>query len=266
MKRAEAGFTLPELIVVMMMTAVLATVLFQFMTSYLRFSAGAESDNIAFVDRLNAGDYLRENIGASSGLMSQNSLDDTHIPASVQDPLDSLHWMALFPYASPVGYGNTSSVTPLLYFRKYSKNSSNEIIMNGVQPYEDEFIVYHDGASRQLRVRTLANTDASGNTRLTSCPPESATTSCPRDTVLMDDVANVKLRYFSKTGNEISITSHADDGTSPCSNTTYPFTGCDGARFESVEVVEITLNLAKTSLNTASTKSSTIIRVALRNK
>lgn len=259
----QRGFTLPELIIVMVLTMLLSGLLFQFAIGYARYNTVAQSDSIAFVERLNASDFLRENLGLSSGLISQNSISDSN--ANVPDTSSSSHWRLL--HAIKGTFGNTTTVTPLLYFKKPSLNASNAMVYNGTLPYEDEFILYHDGPSKELRVRTLANPNVPSNRVTTSCPPAVATSSCPKDKVLINDIVSVALRYFSRSGNDITFNSIDEFGNIPCTAPGPDYTGCEGADFPSVEVVELTLNLSKRPLGVSAdtTQSATIIRVALRN-
>lgn len=259
----QQGFTLPELIIVMVLTVLLSGLLFQFAIGYARFNTVAQSDSIAFVERLNASDYLRENLGLSSGLIGQNSIPDTN--ANVPDGSDPSYWRLI--HAIKGTFGNTSTVTPLLYYKKPSLNTSGSMSYNGVLVHEDEYILYHDGPSKELRVRTLANSDVTSNRATTSCPPAIATSSCPADKVLINDIVSVVLRYFSRSGNDISFNSIDSLGNIPCTAPGPDYTGCEGADFPSVEVVELTINLSKRPLgvSTNTTQSATVIRVALRN-
>lgn len=262
--RKLGGFTVIELIVVTVVTALLSAVLLQFFVSYMRFGSIVYADSAAFVERLNASDYLRSNLGLSSGLITQTGINDDH--ALVPDSVDPQHWRSLYPVSGT--FGNTSSVTPLLYFKKLSKSTSGALIFNGTTPYQDEFVLYHDGVNQQLRVRVLANTNASNNSRRTTCPDAVASATCPADLTLINGITSVKLRYFSRAGNELSVVTHDTSGVSPCLTPTYPYATCDGASYDIVEVVELTINLAKKPQGapSASTKSATVIRVALRNK
>lgn len=262
MKRQD-GFTMPELIIVMILTLLLSALLFEFVIGYSRFSAVSQSDSIAFVERLNASDFLRENLGLSSGLISQNSISDANV--NVPDGSNPSHWRLM--HAIKGTFGDTSSVTPLVYFKKPSLNTSNAMVFNGTLPYEDEFVIYHDGPSKELRVRTLAHPDVTNNKLTTSCPPAVATSSCPKDKVLINDITSVALRYFSRSGNDISFNSIDEFGNIPCTAPGPDYVGCEGADFPSVEVVELTLNLAKTPIGVKgqTTQSATVIRVALRN-
>ena len=129
--------------------------------------------------------------------------------------------------------------------------------MNGSIPYEDNVILYMNGSTKQLLARVVANPYASSNRARTSCPAAVATLSCPKDTVIADDVSSVSMRYFSRSGNTIDYTSIVDSSTGE-------YIGPD---FPVVEVVEFNLKLTKKAQlhNGADTINQTVIRVALRN-
>lgn len=251
------GFTLSELVIVMFVTSLFTGLIMFFMISYWRYGMLLEADLDTLVSRLNAGDILRENISPSSGLILQNSLADANTlnPDTSISPANYWEIIHAIPGNKPLPTSGTTE--PLLYFRRFSVNSSGAVIMNGTQPYEDEFILYMDGTAKQLLLRTLANPNAANNKLTTSCPPASATASCPADRVVVSDLASVDMRYFSRTGNLIDYTSVVDTDTGA-------YIGPD---FTVVEVVEFTLNIAKKPIfQTAnSTFNSTIIRIALRS-
>jgi hypothetical protein len=254
---SERGFTVPEVFMSLILTALLSGLIFMFTINYWRFGYMLEADLDTFVSRLNAGDYLRENIGPSSGLINQNGLPDVNTNNPDPSIPSNLYWQPLNAVPGSFPVGNNGTTTPLLYFKKPSMNSAGDIIMNGQQPFEDEYILYMDGGNKQLRVRTLANPNATGNRLRTSCPSNVATGTCPADRIIMEDLASVELRYFSRSANLIDFTSSTD-----------PETGLfNGPDFPVAEVVEFTLNVEKRPIFQKEnvTKSSTIIRVALRN-
>jgi len=251
----QAGLTLVEMLIAITLTALLAGIVMQFAFGYWHFAYRSEADQEAMVERLNASDFLRESLGTSSGLIIQNSIPDAH--TAVVDPGQPSGQYWVITHAVPGLKSSSTTDVPLLYYKRFSFNSSNNVIMNGVNPYEDEYILYLDGPSKELRVRTLANASASGNKANTTCPPQSASSSCPADRVLIHDITGIDLRYFSRAGNTIDFTSSTD-----------PLTGeYNGPDFPAVEVAELTLQLAKQPLfqSSQTTKSSTIIRIALRN-
>jgi hypothetical protein len=153
-------------------------------------------------------------------------------------------------------YG-TGNITPLAYYKKPSINTSKQLIMNGTQPYEDEFVLYLDKSTRSLMVRTLANPFASGNRVMTSCPAAAATVSCPADKILSGNIDSVNKRFFSRSGVVIDWASVYDSSTGQNAGPDNP----------TVEVAEFTLNISKKPIfqKSNTTSSSTVVRVALRN-
>lgn len=255
MKLNQSGYTIPELIVSMIITAFFVELIMVFTFGYWRFGYMHEADLDTLTTRLNAGDVLREYIGQSSGLINQNSIPDTHTNNPDSAYPSQYYWLPIhaIPGNKLVG---TTTTTPLLYFRRYTQNTSGNFVMNGTQPYEDEYILYTNGSTRQLLLRTLASTVANNKAK-TSCPPAIASVSCPADRVVASDLKSIDIRYFSRAGNLIDYTSIFDTNTNS-------YIGPD---FTAVEVVEFTLNLTKKPLlqTTESTQNSTIIRIALRN-
>lgn len=256
-KSSQEGFTLTELMVVMMITALFVTIIMTFLFYFWRYSFVLDYNQESFTQRLNANDYLRNSIGTSAGLINQNSLPDSHTNMPDPDISSNLYWKPI--HAVPTNYytSSNSNAVPLIYYRRFSINSSGNYILNGTQPYEDEYILYIDSQSKQIMLRSIANTSATGNQLKTSCPPSIANSSCPSDKILIENVESVGLRYFSRSGNPIDWTSVWDD-----LNNAYA-----GPDFPQAEVVELTVNVnrkAKFS-SMSSTKNSTIIRVSLRN-
>ncbi len=252
----QSGFTITELLIVMLLTGYFVTLIMFFTFSYWRYTYLLEADQETLSTRLNAGDILREQIGSSSGLVIQNGLPDAN--PNNPDPVDGtgLYWLPM--HAVP---GNKAAApgatTPVVYFKRFSANSSGNIIMNGTQPYEDEYVLYIDGTKKQLLLRALANSNASGNRLVTSCPPAVATAACPADKAIVNDLASIDMRYFSRTGNAIDWTSIYDPDIG-----TYI-----GPDFTAVDVIELKLNITKKPIfqKTNATVNSTTIRVALRN-
>ncbi len=257
MKNSEAGFTIPELITVMVVSTLFAGLIMFFGFDYWQTAEIQQSDQDTLISRLNAGDFIRENIGESSGLIIQNSLADSH--TLVPDPAinSGLYWIPLHAIPSHLTIGSSGSITPLIYYKKMSINTSKAVIMNGTVPYDDEFVLYLNGSNKQLLDRSIANPNAPNNRLKTSCPPANASPSCPADKVIATDVASVDTRYFSRTGTPLDYSSSTDPNTG----------NLNGPDFPVVEVLELTLNLQFKPLfqKTNVTQNSTVIRIALRN-
>jgi type II secretory pathway pseudopilin PulG len=253
----ESGFTITELLIVIIMTSLLTLIVMLFAFDLWRNSAIQEAQNDTLLTRFNASDTLREEIGTSSGLIIQNSLQDAHTLVPDTSIPGNLYWLPIHAVPGTTAVGANGTYTPLVYFQRYSVDSTGNYIMNGSQPYDDEYVLYLDGTQKSLMQRNLANPSAAGDKLKTSCPAASVTSSCPADRILAADVASVSTRYFSRTGNLIDWTSITDPNTG----------NYIGPDFPAVEVVELTLNLTKTASfsSTNPVQTSTIIRIALRD-
>jgi hypothetical protein len=253
----QAGFTIPELISVMVVTTIFSGLIIYFAFTYWRSSATLESDMETYVSRLNAGDSLRDSFNEATGLITQNSIPDSH--TGKPDPAypSNLYWTPIHAIPGNTAMPASGSVTPLVYYSRPAVDSSKNYIMNGTQPYLNEYILYLDGSTKKLRQRTLANPAATGNAALTTCPDSAASSSCPADRTIAEDIQSIDLRYFSRTGNLIDYSSIIDplDGS---------YIGPD---FPAVEVVEFNLHTFRKSIvhGGADTSSQTVIRIALRN-
>jgi prepilin-type N-terminal cleavage/methylation domain-containing protein len=253
----ERGVTIVELLVVIAVSSVLMGIMSGFALNYWSNSVTLSNDQSTLVSRLNAGDYLREALNASSGLIDQNDLPDAHTLNADPSDITGTHWVVIHAIPGTIAVGASNTYTPVFYFNRPSIDTSKNVILNGAIPYEDDVVIYMNGTTKQLLARTIANPYAPNNGTLTSCPPSVATTSCPADTVISDDVSSVTMRYFTRSGNPVDYTSIID-----------PLTGLYiGPDFPSVEIVELTLNIAKKAQlhNAINTTNSTVIRVALRN-
>lgn len=247
----------------MVVTAILTVSVIGFTMNYWGSTAQLQNDSSTLVTRLNAGDALRDSLNVASGLVSENSIPDANT-GSV-DPTDGAgYWLTLHAIPQTIPMPSANVITPIFYFEAPSVTTSKDFITNGVQPYQDEFVLYMDGTTKTLKIRTLTNPNASGNRLKTSCPPAVATAGCPADRVLADTVSSVDTRYLSRSGNLINYTSQVERDASgnPVVPTVYI-----GPDFQAVEVVELTIHLyqKKTVGGSANTSNQVIVRVALRN-
>ncbi len=256
-KRTDQGFTIAELIIAITVTMLFSGLIMGFVFNYWRGTASLQTSLNTYSERLNADDNLRTRLGTSSGLIIQNSLSDTHTLNA--DPLiaSGLFWKPLHAIPGSVSVGGTGTTTPLVYYKAPSINTSKNVVMNGAQPYEDEFVLYLNGTTHQMLLRTLANPGATNNKAITSCPATLATSSCPADKVIVNDLDSVDVRYFSRSGNLIDWTSIWDPDINA-------YVGPD---FPSVEAIEFNLHLSEDAILQGATKAvnQTVIRIAIRN-
>jgi type II secretory pathway pseudopilin PulG len=255
--RAQAGITIVELVVVTVMIGFFTTLICTFTFGYWRYGAMLDADLTTLGTRLSAGDVLRDSIGSSSGLIMQNSIADSHVLNTDAGDISGTHWTVIHAMPGNKPIGNKNTTTPVIYYRRPAQNASGSFIMNGTQPYEDEYVLYLDGTSKTLKMRILANPSAVGNRVKSTCPQAATSTTCPADKTIAGDIASIDMRYFSRTGNLLDYTSITDPNTGNYA----------GPDFTAVEVVEFKLNLTKKPFlqTTNATNNSTIIRVALRN-
>lgn len=253
---SQQGFTVPELIVVMVLTLLFSTMVLSFAFDFWGTATDLQNSSETLVTRQNLGDRLRGRLNVASTLLNQNSIVDPN--ANVSDPGDSTgtHWLILHAIPETVPMPAAGSFTPILYYAAPTLDASKNFIMRGVEPHQDEFVMYLDGSTKKLMVRTLAN-DVSGNALTTSCPVSIATNVCPADSTLGEDVVSVSKKYFSKSGNAINWNDVKDPDTGESIGPDYP----------DVEVVELTVTLFKRAVirGQPDNTSSTTVRVALRN-
>lgn len=253
----QAGLTIVELIVVMSVSFGLMSVITGFALGYWGNTVTLSNDQSSLVSRFNVSTYLNKFIGQAYGFVSQNDIPDNNTGNPDPAIASGKYWLPIHAVPGLVPMGAPGTITPLLYFRKPSVDTSGNIVLNGAIPYEDNYILYLDGSSKQLRSRALANTNASSNQIKTSCPPAVATTACPADAVVSDDVTGISMRYFSRSGNTIDYTSITDP-------LTFKYIGPD---YPSVEIVELTVKYYRKAQlhNALNTTTQTVVRVALRN-
>jgi type II secretory pathway pseudopilin PulG len=256
-RQDESGFTLTELLIVIILTTLFTMIIMMFAFDLWRSSANQQANLDTLVTRFNASDTLREEIGSSSGLIIQNSIADGHTMAPDTSIPGNYYWLPVHAVPGNIPVGAAGTYTPLIYFRHFSANSSGQFVMNGTSPYEDEYMLYLDGSAKALKQRKLANPSATGNRLKTSCPDGYVTSACPADKIIASDLTSVSTRYFSRTGNLIDHNSITDPDTGEYIGPDYP----------AVEVLEVTLNLSKRAAfsSTNATQNSVVIRIALRN-
>jgi Tfp pilus assembly protein FimT len=253
----SGGFTIPELVSVMVVTLIFSGLIMFFLFQSWSGTASLQNNLTTFTGRLNASDRLRDYLNETTGLITQNSLPDSN--ANEADPAISSgdYWIPIHAVPGTTPVGNNGTYTPVIYFSQPAMTTSRTYILNDKTSYENEYVLYLDGSRKTLMLRTIANSLASGNAARTSCPPDAASATCPADRVIAENISAVDTRYFSRSGNLIDHQSIVD-----------PLTGeYVGPDFPAVEVVELTLHVFKKSTihGGQDTINQTVIRVALRN-
>lgn len=256
-KMNAKGVTIVELLVVIAASGIIMAAVTGFALNYWTNTAVLQNDEDTLVTRMNSGDYLRNALNSASDLIIQNSLTDSHTGAPDPAIGSGLYWLPIHAIPGTTNMPASGTITPVAYFSRPSLNTSKSMIMNGTFPYQDEIVIYMNGSTKQLLARVLANPNATSNRAKTTCPAASASSSCPKDILIAENVSGMGVRYFSRSGTAIDHTSSFDIVTGE-------YTGPD---FPTVEVVELTLNLfKKAQLHSGdNTINQAVIRVALRN-
>jgi prepilin-type N-terminal cleavage/methylation domain-containing protein len=173
----QAGFTLIELLTVITITSILSLALL-----------GASFNYFVLITRNNASidmnassqNLLRttvENLRYGDGVRQTNTITDPNAPS---------------------GGWNTSNTIFVIIIATPALDSSHNYIIDSStsSPYMNELVYYKSGGS--LMQRTLANSNAAGNTLKTSCPANLASPACPADKDLADFVTAMTFTLYDQ--------------------------------------------------------------------
>ncbi len=180
----QSGFTLIELTLVMIITAILSLTMANFIETWLQQSSLAESRASLLVSAENALDNVTNDIMLSGSVDQNNRWPDTYGPGGNQ-------------------FGWTSGSQTLILAKAAVDSSGNVIFIDPAKyiSQKDNDIYYLSGTT--LYRRTLAST-SSGDAAITTCPPADATASCPADLTIATDVSNLTFTYYDQNGNTVT--------------------------------------------------------------
>jgi len=179
-KRRQGGFTITELVIAITVAGILAGAIFV-----------ATFDYYADVSRAQA--------STDMALASQSILNQMTGDIRLADAISSTN--AIADPNAPAGGWVTSNPSNVIIIESPATDSSHNIIYNSDTgfPYRNEFIYFISGGSMYKRV--LANTAATGNTAVTSCPADKASPSCPPDILFSDHASNLSFTFYDSSDN-----------------------------------------------------------------
>lgn len=182
-KRDQAGFTIVELVIAITVAGVLAVAIFI-----------ATFDYYADVNRSQA--------ATDEALSSQTILNQMTNDIRLADSISSTN--VITDPNAPTGGWVTSNPSNVIIIESPATDSSRNIIYNPDTgfPYRNELIYFISGGSMYKRV--LANTSATGNTAVTTCPQFLSSPSCPPDALFSDHVGNLSFTFYDSSGNTTS--------------------------------------------------------------
>lgn len=173
----QSGFTIPELIIVISVFAILSVSL---LAISVNFFAVMIRNNTRVDMTVASQGFLRsteENLRFGAGVRQTNQIADTNAPG---------------------GAWNTDDTNFVIIIAVPAVDIDREYIIDSGtgEPYMNELVYYRDG--NDLLQRTLAHPSAVGNLLITSCPEASASPSCPADKQLLENLSTITFTFYDQ--------------------------------------------------------------------
>lgn len=193
-RQAPRGITLIELVVSIGIASLLLLVLLQVIANVYRNWRREGTKTQLQTNTKIAVETVAQVIRAAKSVEAKNSQPDPNPPV-VGDP---------YSWTGVTGSGAT------LILAVPAKDSDNNLIYidaTHTSLYTNNVIFYLDPTSKILYRRTIANQTAPNNAAVTTCPPALASPSCPADSKVVEDVANLTTTYLDASGGVVSTPS-----------------------------------------------------------
>lgn len=173
----QQGYTIPELVVSISLLGIISVSILAIIMNY--FVVITRNNTIVDMTT-DAQNLLRstvEELRYGAGVRQTNTISDAN---------------------GPSGGWNTSNSSFVIIIAMPTTDSSGNYIIDSLTggPYNNEFVYFKSGTT--LYKRTLANPSAIGNIETTSCPSASASSTCPADTKLIENVNNMVFTLFDQ--------------------------------------------------------------------
>jgi prepilin-type N-terminal cleavage/methylation domain-containing protein len=173
LRRKKQGFTIIELLIAVSVASIASILIlsaFVFMYgSLLREQSRAQMvlESQVFLKR------MVDDIRVANQMLTTNSLADAY---------------------DPVGGWVTSDPANILVLTQPATNASKDFIFDSSTgyPYQNEVVYFGSGTS--MYRRTLANSNATGNATITTCPANTA--GCQGDIKLLDNLQNMLFVFY----------------------------------------------------------------------
>lgn len=168
------GFTITEMLMVLAVAGGMIAVLFTVTFNYYVSTVKAETATQMALESQSLLTQLTEDIRLADAITGTNLISDPSNP----------------------GGWTTNDPSNIIIVQSPATDANRDIIYDSSTgyPFSNEFIYFLSGNSMFKRV--LANSAASGNTAVTTCPAASATPSCPQDKLFSDKITNLTFTFF----------------------------------------------------------------------
>jgi len=168
------GFTIIEMLMVLAVAGGMIAILFTVTFNYYVSTVKAETATQMALESQSLLTQLTEDIRLADAITGTNLIDDPTNPGG---------WM-------------TNDPSNIIIVQSPATDVNRDIIYDDTTgyPFSNEFIYFLNGNSMFKRV--LANSGASGNTAITTCPAASATSTCPKDKLFSDKITNLTFTFF----------------------------------------------------------------------
>jgi Tfp pilus assembly protein PilE len=173
----QRGFTVVELTIGISVGAIL---FIAFMTVITDYFVLITRNNVSIDMTTSSQNLLRstvELLRVSNGVRQTNSITDPNAPS---------------------GGWNTSNTSFVIVISTPALDAGHNYIVDPASggPYMNELVYYKSGNS--LMRRNLANPSATGDRMITTCPPSSATATCPADVDLADFFQSMSFTLYDQ--------------------------------------------------------------------
>lgn len=183
MSRHQEGFTLTELAITIVVLGILLTVVFGFMTSsLLQYSQNTNRANL--LNSAQTGfERVTNDIRLSANADNVNQWSDAH---------------------GPSGAFSWTSDSDTLVLATAAQDSNDNIIFADPANYislKNNVIYYLSNGTLYKRVLAAP---AANNSAVTTCPPNQASTSCPADSIVLENVKSFTVKYIDEQNTEVA--------------------------------------------------------------
>jgi type II secretory pathway component PulJ len=172
----QRGMTLVELTITLVLTMVISTAVIVFMVSGLRTYSTASIKADLLAQAQTAADRISNDIMLSASADLNNRIDDANAPT----PSNPNSW--------------ASDADTLILATAVEDQSRNIIYADPAMYISDKNNIIYYLNNGTLYRRVLASS-AANNRAVTTCPPASATASCPGDSTILSDVTVFNVTY-----------------------------------------------------------------------